>query len=322
MTKKLITLLLALTMVFACAVPSFALSDLNSSDTQDALSAATASPSSMTVYLSVQSDRINGYYINRGYYTVNMTSSDYSRSDGVCVVGDVLRKAATTYSWLNFFDSSYNVLPNGPTGYVFAISDTSVNYGSTIFDASTSASTRLGWMYRVNRKYQLLDSSDYPEGYDVSTSGPCGAALETTIVESGDKIDLYYADAYSSSSCTKKTYIEPVYKSGKYGIRVYASYIWFDTHANGDFLYIDTTSKTATIHQYALVKNTSFSVTVDGTTTTYTTDSSGIFYPSGLTSGSGSHTIKLLPKFGNSKQVNGVTCYMPSYTGMSVTFTL
>lgn len=56
--KKLIVLLVTLTMVFASVVPVAALSDLNSTYRQGALSDTSASPSSMTVYLSIQSDRI------------------------------------------------------------------------------------------------------------------------------------------------------------------------------------------------------------------------------------------------------------------------
>lgn len=317
--KKILTLVLALAMIFACSVPAWALSDTSSTYTQSAIEDASESPSSMTVYLSIQSDYVGGYAIDRGYYTVSMASSDYT--DGVCRVGDVLRKAASTYSWLKFYNSSGTYLSGGPSDYVYGVADTTVNSGNTIFTPLTSINSRVGWMFRVNRKYVLLDSEDYPYGYSVSDSGPCGAAIEEAIVNSGDKIDLYYANAGDSSYCTNKIYIEPIVNSsGKYGIKIWSSYSWYDTQANNWYWHIDTNGTTSA-PSYAIVPSTSFSISVDGTTATYTTNSSGNIYFSNLTSGSGSHTIKVYPTY--TYYSDGTIYYgVPKYTGMSVSFTL
>lgn len=93
MTKKLISLLLALTMVFACAVPVMA---INASDqivnpdtgeityqasyTQLSLANAPTDDDGLTVYLTIQSDSVNNQYITRYYYPVYMSTTDYSIS--------------------------------------------------------------------------------------------------------------------------------------------------------------------------------------------------------------------------------------------------
>ena len=171
MTKTLITLLLALTMVFACAVPVMA---INASDqivnpdtgeityqasyTQLPLENAPTDDDGLTVYLTIQSDSVNDQYITRYYYPVYMSTTDYS--NGVCFVGDVLRKASSYYNWLDFYSAGPTLLPGGPTDNVYGVSDSLVNSGNTVFAPVTSIDYMNGWRFKINGKYVYLNSSD------------------------------------------------------------------------------------------------------------------------------------------------------------------
>ena len=99
--KRILTLALALMLIFAITASSFALSSTAGSFIQ---SGPTTVNGEFVVTLSIQSDKVDSTGpISRLYYTVDMGQAGISDQ---YTVSDVLNAAQDQYSWLTFYSSS------------------------------------------------------------------------------------------------------------------------------------------------------------------------------------------------------------------------
>ena len=210
MTKKLITLLLALTMVFASAVPVMALSNTSATYQQDKIADAPSVEGQFTVTLSIHGDIVdNDGPIERHDYIVNMGAVN---AEDVYFVSDVLEAAETQFSWLSFNYAHHGFDPQ-PLNYVNAVYDSGVSTidFAPITDFSypmTLMNYRNGWMFRVNKQYPILHPDDVPLGWDESVSGKPGASIKQAYIQANDHIDLYFANTYDNPNSTRTVILE------------------------------------------------------------------------------------------------------------------
>lgn len=347
MTKKLITLLLALTMVFACAVPvtadtTYPGSYVQSYTYQDASAVGfpTVPSTGIDVKVAIRSLVINGSGIDREYFNVHIDQTDSTElvientSYYVCYVGDVLKKAASDNSWLTFYNSSHAVV-TGPSDYVYGVNDS--NVGTTIFqpiiylttatqpkNATSIGPTRLktynGWMFRIDGMFPLLNSSDYPSGYDYTTYGPLGASLEQAYVSNGDYIDLNFCNSNVGVDSTNWTAVKNVSYSG--------TTLTFDVLVSNSY-YDSSNNYYWMISDYEPAEYTSsnpLTVYIDGSSYSITTTSSGTGTITGLSLSSGTHSIFIPAGYVTYywKTISGTTYnyYLPYTTGITAYFTI
>ncbi|MBR4172680.1 MAG: hypothetical protein IKR48_13600 [Kiritimatiellae bacterium] len=287
--KRILTVALALMLIFAMAAPSFALSSTAGSYIQ---SGTITENGEFVVTLSIQSDKVNSTGpISRLYYTVEMGTDGISKA---YTVSDVLNAAQTQYDWLTFYSSSNTPLHVDYFVYGVNDSDVSTTEMFTPVNVSLNGSTAYcGWMFRVNGMIPM------------ASDGITGLLMNQTYIKGGDHIDLYYA-SIDADSATVSTVLEAVAQSGNtvYFI-VYGSSVT-DEGVNG-----------WDVSNYSFYANKSIQYKFDGTTYTTTTNQYGIFSVNNVTAGT--HTIELVPTY-NSGTKNGNTYYVPKYTGTAFAF--
>jgi hypothetical protein len=162
-----------------------------------------------------------------------------------------------------------------------------------------------GWMFRVNGKYPLLNSEDWPSGWSPS-DGPCGAGISEAYVIDGDVIDFYFADTASLAKATAFTRIDSASYSSSgstLNLEISSSYSYF---RNSDYYWI--------IDDFYGLDTTSVSVKINNSTYTGTTDEYGELTIRNITLSPGTYTVELLPTF-KSYTVSGTTYGMPTRTG-------
>ena len=300
-TKRLVTVVLALMLVFALAAPAMAMSDTSASYTQVALTNAPTITGTFTIYLSIDSSNIynnnteDEYEIHRYKLPVTMGTAGVTKT---YYVSDVLVEAMNDYPALSFTDSSGNEIIS-TSSYVYGVTDSDVD--STIsFHPLTDINYRNGWMFRIDGKYPILNSADWISGW-TSANGPCGAAInQAYLTQSGQTIEFYFADASSSALATKTVCIDShSYDSSakKLTLTFYQSNSWYDSATN----YWN-------INNYSVLASSSIWVKIDnGSMRTLSTNASGQATISNITLSSGSHTITILPQYNN--YINGSYTY-------------
>ena len=311
MTKKLITLLLALTMVFACAVPVMAdeqtITHQDPTLEQPVSSAHPTETGTFTVYLSVGSYSLYGgstnYVIERQYYPVTMGA------DGVTdkyYVSDVLANAISQYPWLSLYYYTGTIISGTPP-YVYQLSDTSV-FNNYKFGHLGTTSDYNGWMFRINGQFRLINSSEIPAG----NSAPYGASITQAYVNAGDRIDLVLCNANNDAYSTHWTLIDNItYTNNVLNFYIVSSDSYYDS--NNDWQ----------IGNYETADNFSCTVYVDGVAHTITTDANGkgsITFTGTNVLSAGTHKIYFPAGLGNYRNYSGLYVQFPYMTSVTVPF--
>ena len=269
MTKKLITLLLALTMVFACAVPVVAVSN-NSSGTYTQTTIPTVD-GTFSVKLNIQ-----GYGIDDGTTTYNPIQQfnldvDMGSADAIdasYTVEDVLNAAAIQYADI----LAFNIITDDDHGqYLYGVKD--INADMWFVPKAVKNGTKTyfcGWMFRINGQMPMLNSTD-------------GASIDEAYVGENYVVDVFYANPYDINYSTAFTQViyDTITSSGAKRFQVLYSNCYY---ANNN--------TTFTVTNFAPAAYQSIQVIVDGTTLNVTTNSNGKFALSGLSSGT--HTMKVV----------------------------
>lgn len=287
--KRILTVALALMLIFALAAPSLALSSTAGSYIQ---SGTTTVNGEFVVTLSIQSDKVDSTGpISRLYYTVEMGTDGITDS---FTVSDVLNAAQAKYNWLTFYSSSNT--PLHVDYFVYGVQDSSVSTTEmfTPVNVSLNGSTAYcGWMFRVNGMIPM------------ASNGTTGLLMNQTYVKDGDHIDLYYA-SIDADSATVSTVLEAYAQSGNtVYFMVYGSTVT-DEGVNG-----------WDVSNYSYYANKTIYIKYDGTLYSATTNSYGIFGLSNVSSGI--HTVELVPDYTYGVK-NNITYGVPKYTGAILAF--
>ncbi len=292
MTKKLITLLLALTMVFACAVPSFAVT-ANSIPVVGGDSyylQGSASSYAVTDAITVH------VYINSGTYQ-NSSSVKYGPIDAVYDV-TLTPTQSTTYSVEDVLYAINNSTTNtilfdmstpDPTGshqsWLHGVKDTSINSSfwfaaSTLYNGSTPY--YCGWMFRINGNIPAyiatVNNEEKILGYEIADA----------YVSDGDVINLYYSNIYNHNFATKSDALvltgTPTLSDNTYSATFKAMQCQ---------CYKDEGDEDWTLVNWSLLAGNNYEVLIDGVSygTISTDGTTGCFTVTGLSEGT--HTIRI-----------------------------
>ena len=291
MTKRFITLLLALTMVFACAVPVMADDDLPDGSYIQGDEEDYEIEGEFTVTLTIQSHKVSSH----GpicYYYLPVTLGEEDESD-FFTVADVLDAAADQYTNLSFLNGSLEPMHQG--SYLYAVQDTDVWTDPFTVQSFYQSGTTCyyGWMFRINGMIPMVNAST-------------GALLNQAYVQENDNITLYFATIESETVATRSTKI--MYLGSYNGVQYFRL---IESHC-----YASSGTGGWTITDYDYLANESVTIVVDGYTNnpityTGTTNDYGII---GFTSISGTHTIELRPKYVPVTK-NNIQYYIPTHTG-------
>lgn len=315
-TKKIITLVLALALIFALAAPSFAVFGNTACYEQNALDNVPTITGTFTVYLTFISETRNGSYIGRYDLPVYMGASGVTDE---YYVRDVLLAAQSQYSdWLTLYGNAYTVLTGSSTALV-GVKDSDVS-STTIFGPVLSYSGRNGWMFRIDNKFPLLDPADWPTDPDhpendyTEEDGPLGATIEQAYVQPNQHITFYFAEASSSSSATtymKITSLNYNSNTKKLTINVSGSSSYYDTEANGFYWHISPFgSFTAPYGFYIIINGSSY----------YLANlNSGSATLSNVSPSSGEITVEIMPLV-ESYSYGGVNYGITTFTGAYATW--
>ena len=301
--KRILTVALALMLIFALAAPSFAMST-SASYVQNALSNAPTETGVFNVNLSILSYSMGNSRIERYNLPVNVGTAGITDT---YFVSDVLDAAQTQYSWLTFYSDIYTVL-TGDSSYVYGVKDTSVS--TTVFGRVPGYSGTHGWMFRINNRFPLLHQSDRPAGYNTSTMGPLGATIDEAYVTANQTVTLYYATTQSDSGCTRYMAADSAVfdsEDNTLSFDLYCSKSYYSTTPPYYYWYI----KAFTI----VPDNMSFDIYVNGTLYTESSeDGTIVIEDENLPIVTGSNSISVVPHE-TSYTYNGVTYGLPTYTG-------
>ena len=292
-SRKLLVLVLALVMVFACAVPAFAMGDTGTSYLEP--STHPVENNSFTVTLSIHSGKIGSgssasNAINRYFYVVDMGTDGVP---GSYTVADVLNAAAAKYSWLSF---EHNGEEHHPGTYVSGVIDSTVldsnNNPITFEPVSITDGTRTGycgWMFMVNGKFPKIDATN-------------GALIHQAYVKAGDHIDLYFANSLTSTNATRRVFLEPYSYSGTtLKLKGWSAYSYYNS--NGTWIISSS---------YSPITSGYFSIKIDNTTYSRQFSENGLVTFNNISTGV--HTITIMPKYNTF--TSGIGNYqLPSYLG-------
>ncbi|CDA92371.1 putative uncharacterized protein [Firmicutes bacterium CAG:238] len=301
--KKAFAILMALVMVFAMSTTAFALADDSAKYTQAAKDNAPTVTGEFTVYLSISSNQVNGKYINDYKIPVTMGAAGVTKA---YFVKDVILAAMNQAGFPYAFKSKKAgeiVDFNADSDYVYGIACTD-SEGTTLFEPVTDYNNYNGWMFRIDDRYPMLNSADWPSGW-TSAKGPCGASIEQAYVKAGQTISFYFSDTASADNATRflkiksKAYTEA---TSKLTINIKTSYSYYRDSDWYWFVY-DFTNAAA---------GNTMTVKVNGTSYEATT-SSGKIIIQNFTLASGTNTIEIMPIF----NASGI----PTFSGAYYTWT-
>ena len=359
MTKKLISLLLALTMVFASVVPvaaddpnpnaavriqEFSYQDVIDPDITDDTGIPDVPSTGIDVHLAIRSHLINAAGIDRDYFTVHLDPSDcttvydaHNNAHSICYLNNVISVAAADNSWLSVNCSLENI-PTGQALYVSGVSDSNVANGMFFVPLVYSGTarpkngtnigpTRLnsynGWMFQVNNQFIQLHASDYPDpqDYDPSIYGPLGTSLEQTYIFDGDYIDLNFCNANYAIDSTNWTRItDVVYDSSQHTLS-------FTVQVAGNY-YDNTNHDWWIVSDYEPMESTPLTVYIDNISPGYsvTTNTDGEATITNINLSNGSHTIYIPAGYVTyyTKKIGSITYYyqLPYTTTKTAPFTV
>lgn len=321
--KKLIVLLVTLTMVFASAVPSFAIVAAN----QPAFGGNTyyeqTSPSDyyvdgeITVHLHVTTFKYPaGYNIDRVY---DVTVGTAGHTNQLITVKDVLEKAATDNSNLAFtiqtvWNSNYLAYDSTLTSVEDSINYPSLPFGAAIlYNGSTAYAC--GYMFRING---MIPYFTHTNVNNVTKTEGC--LINNAYVTNNDTVDLYYKNIYKKFQATRVEYVDRISYTQNLDGQTYSATFQF---MEGQ-CYYNTNDDDWTLTNWAVnsnYKNSDVIIYIDGVSNTVHLDSNTQFTISNLSAGTHSFRFKTsYAQFATSQ--NGSIYYdVPSRVGMLSYFT-
>ena len=198
--KRILTVALALMLIFAMAAPSFAYTP----PADAAYYLSTTEPSLSvgdTVYVSILSNKVGSDYISYFNIDVNIPTA------GVYHVSDILNLLQNDNRYdLTFYTRPDEVL-TGTAQYLYAVTDDNIldlNNDPVVFGPNYPEYDRAGWMFRINDRFPLIPSThpDWPSGYNEDAKGPIGATIDQAYVQNGNYISLYFGLAQENEQTT------------------------------------------------------------------------------------------------------------------------
>jgi hypothetical protein len=308
-TKKILTLVLALALIFALTAPSFAIVSGNQPIAGDDSYYVQTNTSDyyqsgqFTVYLSINSGKKgNSGPISRVY---EVTMGSANAVDQLYTVEDVLTAAHAQNSNLIFSISS-DTLPNynnEPYDTLTGVADWQVAYFVS-FDGALlkygGSSYACGWKFRINGMlpyYTHYNNNNVPKTE--------GCYISNAYVTADDVIDLYYANVHSGAVVTKvrKIVYETPENADPYFQLLEADCSW-DGIATHDWV----------PSQWAPVESGTISIKYDGTSATIQPGTDGKF---SFSVTPGTHTFKVVTEMASYTYGNNNTTYLvPSVAGM------
>ena len=261
--RKLITLLLALTLIFASVVPVMA-----AQIDDPGYEIPNAVNGEIHVKLNIQGYSITSGGVTTGpiqQYNLDVALGQ-ANVDEAFTVKDVLTTADSDYS--NILD--FNITTDSAHGYYLkGIKDVSSGIWYEALPMKKGSKTYYcGWMFRVNEKIIMANSVN-------------GASIGEAYVKDGDVIDVFYANPYTSGDAT--LYQVVTYNSALAKLQLLMSK-----------LYIPNGSSNWTINDFTEVASQYVRVYVDGTldTNMLMTSSNGTFNVSGTYTGE--HMVRVV----------------------------
>ena len=299
MTKKLITLLLALTMVFASAVPVMAVGINTPGYTS---TSPTLESGEFYVKLNIQGCSIDdGNNITGPIQAINLNvKMGTENASSTYTVKDVLTNAASQHSDILDFNMVYTT---NHGWYLSGIEDVNdeVWYNAKALknpEINPNPTYFCGWMFRINGQIPMYNSTD-------------GASLDQAYIKRNDIIDFYYANPYDPDYSTAFTQV--IYDSATSKFQ----FLYSD-------LYIENGEEDWTIMPYAVAPYQNIYVSVDGGNYLYRyTDQNGQFSIANLSSGE--HTIRVIVNWYNvftDYEDSSIEYYVPAILSTFATVTI
>lgn len=300
--KRILTVALALMLIFALAAPSFAMVSANqpasggASNYIQSTSTTYQMSGTFTVHLNIYSGQDAGYGTINSTYDITMGSAGVTK---YYTVKDVLDAAAASSSGTNLsFTTSTNDYHDY---YLQGVSNSNVGFNH-LFEARSLKYNYVtyycGWMFRINGMLPYY----YPSG----SSTPKACLISDAYVTADDTIDLYFANVYTQSLATKVrkvVYVTPA--SGSSYLQLLEAEC-----------YVPSGQTDWTLTAWAPVASQTVSIKVDGANQSVTTDANGVFTCS---VSSGTHTFRFNTTTTQYSYKVGSTTYyyqVPAIVGM------
>ena len=311
--KRILTVALALMLIFAMAAPSFALLTTGYIPVENGNSYYVQGADSLyemdgefTVYLSISGGkRASAGPINRIY---EVTMGTPNAIDQKYTVYDVFTAAQAQHSNLYLNTSTPNQYHQS---WLQGVKDTSVAY-STWFEAEAlklnGTTYYCGWMFRINGMLPYYT-------HTVNNNSVTEACLITdAYVTAGDTIDLYYSNVYTQAVATKVRAVVYMGTSGNT-----SSFKLLEAQC-----YVPSGQTNWTLTSWSPVANAnSIKVKIDGSSKTISTDSYGVFTRTNLSTGSHSIQFKTTTEAYSFVENNITYTYeVPYIVGMYSEFTV
>ncbi len=306
--KRILTVALALMLIFALAAPSFAIVSANqpvsggASNYIQSTSTTYQMSGTFTVHLNIYSGQDSGYGTINSTYDITMGSAN--AVDQLYTVEDVLTAAASQNSNLTF-----NISSNAyHDSWLQGVRDSNVGYNH-LFEARSlkynSVTYYCGWMFRINGMLPYY----YPTGSTISEA----CLISNAFVTADDTVDLYFANVYTQAIATKVRKV--VYVTPDQGTP-YLQLLEAEC-------YVPSGQSDWTLSSWSPVANETVSIKVDGVNqNSITTGSNGEFT---CNVSSGTHTFRFnTTTLQYSYKKSGTTYYyqVPAIAGMLSKITL
>ena len=299
-TRRIITIALALALIFAFAAPSFALQTSGYVPTENGAAKYTQLADSyyeqngtFTVYLSIYSGTNNGVGPIDRTVAVTMGSSDATGEK--YSIYDVFNAAKSQYTYLDFDTTTPNQYHQS---WLQGVKDTGVN-SNTWFTAEalkySGTTYYCGWMFRINGMI--------PYKYGNSNTA---CLITDAYVTAGDTVDLYFSNVYTQALSTKVFSV--VCTGTDNGVSTF-QVLYSDC-------YVPSGQYDWTVTTWNLLADVDVDIRIDGTVESISIDEDGEFTLTGL---SGSHSFQFdplsIPYYYTQNNVN-YYYYVPYYAGM------
>ena len=277
--KRILTVALALMLIFALAAPSFAIVPANQPTYPNGASYYVQTSDSdyyvdgeITVHLHVLTYKNGGNYIDRSY---DVTVGDENETDQLITVKDVLDQADLDNSDIAFHYTSPFIGKQGIYEYVLdGVQNTSTNAwynGAILYKGSTAYACN--YMFRINGMLPFYSYYDEVEEEWVSV----GCLICDAYVTEGDNIDVYYANAYQQSWATGVEYVRRIPNSNTFQI-IYSKCYYINPSPDVTSDWIPTPWMLPYADEYA-------DIYIDGVLTTVYVDEDGQFTLNNLSAG-------------------------------------
>ena len=272
MSKRILTLVLALVLVFALSATAFAAYYSNNDATYTTSVTTYSTDQTIHVTLNFQSKKVGSDSINPSFDVELTGQTSYTVQDVVNTWRYSSAGADYTLTTLAY-DADWNAIEvnfSDSSTYIYGITYNNINYKpSGLYD---------GWKFRVNTQIPYQ-----PDGN--------GASIATAYVKNGDVIDFYYDNPTSASNTAKFTRIYDVSRSGSaLSVTVQSSYDWF-------YYDDDLQIWVSDVQDFSAFSGTTVTIT-DGTNTYSTSNSvNGVYTFNNVPSGT--YTIKVAVAYDN-----------------------